>query len=118
MAEMGSFETYTITTGGEAEVGIIERSNEFFVSVLNGLGMAINNPFTEITTMSLGFENPDGFHPSDDRLHRLVVFDELVAMVADRRNDYNFHEVTFWQNAPSQSCLGKIAAARAFKNAE
>lgn len=103
-----NFEKFTLTTGGEEEQIILGRRDAFFAQVLSELGLATANPFTEAASKRLGWEYEGEFYPSDDMLHTLMVFDELVAMVMDRRNQGNNHEVTFWQNNPSAQCLESI----------
>ncbi len=105
---MPEFERFTVTTGAEEEAYINEKREAFFSYVLIALGLAKDNPFIQVETRSIGTEHPEGFHPSDDVVHRLVVFDEMLALVMDRRNDSNCHEITFWRNEPSALLLEQI----------
>ncbi len=103
------------TTGVEEEVRILEQRNLFFKAVTDDIGFAVvpmeNNPFIQIETRGMGFEEANNLRPSDDRLHQLIVFDELLAIVMDRRNIGNKHEVTFWRLEPSEQCTAKIEFA-------
>lgn len=105
---MPEFERFTVTTGAEEEAYINEKREAFFSHVLIVLGLAKDNPFIQVETRSIGTEHPEGFHPSDDVVHRLVVFDEMLALVMDRRNDNNCHEITFWRNEPTVQVADKL----------
>ena len=114
MTEISDWDQATIlTTGGEGEIQIITLRDEFFETVSKRLGFvslaASDNPFIEIKSSDLGNERPAGFTHSDDRVHQMIVCDELLATVFDRRNDANFHEVTFWHRGPSSTCANQIA---------
>ena len=101
-----------LTTGGEEEQLIIDLRDEFFDHVTHKLGFVslsfIDIPFMSLRSSALGTEHPSGFIPSDDRLHQLEVCNELIATVIDRRNDGNYHEVTFWDRSPGDICARQI----------
>ena len=105
-------ETVLLTTGGEEELAIIYLRDQFFEAVSRRLGfltlVVADNPFMDVQSSDLGRETPGGFIYSDDKLHRLLVCDELIATVFDRRNDANFHEVTFWDRQPGSGCALRI----------
>ena len=116
MAEIGDFERFSITTGSEEEVKIAERQNSFFVTVLGKLGVELSNPFVEVKRNPLGREHPDGFYPTEDVLHLLTLSDETLAIVMDRRNDNNFHEVTFFNRLPSEQLLEFVSRMQSTKD--
>jgi hypothetical protein len=99
-----AFNVLRFTTGSEQEEAIIKHRDDFFNSVLLGLGFKedwlARIPATVIER-DLGREQPGSFEPTDDRLHYLVLQNEVLAMVLDRRNDGNYHEVTFWSRPAS-----------------
>jgi hypothetical protein len=91
----------TVTTGGEEEVFILKQRDEFFSKILSRLDIEPTNPFVKIKSNSLGFEDTGHFYPTDDIIHLLEVVDEVVACVVDRRDDWNMHQVTFFNRIPS-----------------
>lgn len=114
MPEMSDWDEARIfTTGGDEEVRVAALCDDFFGDVSRKLGFVslsvADNPFVNVRTLSLGHETPSGFVYSDDRVHELVVCNQLLAMVFDRRNDSNYHEVTFWHRNPSGVCANQIA---------
>jgi hypothetical protein len=115
MAESGDFERFSITTGSEEEATIAERKNSFFAIVLGKLGVESSNPFVEVKRNPLSQELSDGFYPSEDALHSLTLSDEVLAIVLDRRNSNNFHEVTFFERSPSNQLLDFISRMRSAK---
>lgn len=107
-------EVFTVTTGGEEEQLIIERRDEFFERVVRKLGMtAVNNPFVECRTRAVSvqveaFHEGDAIRLSNDWLHELIVCDRALALMLDRRNDYNNHEVSFFACEPTDELLGRM----------
>ncbi len=89
-----------LTTGSEEEREIIEKRDRFFQDVLDGLSTDMSNPYVEQKTKTLGFEEPGYLRSTDDKIHTLEFADEVIAIVFDRRTDWNKHEVTFWQRQP------------------
>jgi hypothetical protein len=77
--------------------------------VLGKLGIEQPNPFVEVRRNPLGQELSDGFYPSEDVLHLLTLSDETLAIVLDRRNDNNYHEVTFFKRTPSKQLLDFVS---------
>lgn len=53
--------------------------------------------FSEIRsrTVCYGTEASAASHPTDDKIHQLLIMDCLVAMVYERRTDMNFIEATY-----------------------
>lgn len=113
MTAMRNWDTSTVlTTGGEEELEIITLRNEFFEYVHKNLGflrLATDNPFVEFSTKTIYEEKDKDVVYSDDFMHRMVVCNQLIAMVFDRRNDGNCHEVAFWQRSPSGVCADQVA---------
>lgn len=107
-------EVFTVTTGGEEEQLIIEQRDAFFGRVIRQLGMrATNNPFIEYHTRAIStrvdtYHEDDAFRLSNDWLHELIVCDQALALVLDRRNDYNNHQVSFFVSEPTDRLLGQI----------
>lgn len=104
--------SFTVTTGGEEECLIIEARDEFFRRTLGAIGMSMSNPFVELQTRALSSPERgaiNGFHASDDFLHELVVRDTALAMVLDRRNGFNSHEVSFYLNHPNEQAVSWLA---------
>ncbi len=85
----------TLTTGSEEELQILKARDQYFDSVLQGHGLPRNHPHVEIETKALGIEEPSAFRASEDRIHLLIIRDQVVAVCIDRRNTFNYHEVTF-----------------------
>lgn len=105
-------QSFRVTTGGEEEQRIIEARDAFFARILGAIGMSLSNPFVEIQSRVLSLRTDSlgrTFHPSDDRLHELVVSDTALALVLDRRTDFNNHEISFYLNHPGEEALVEIA---------
>ena len=116
MAQPHGFERFTVTTGGDEERHIAERRDAYFAHVIAELGLPTDFPWAEHIrrlAKNLHFEGPDKLYPTDDWLYQLIVCDETLAMVLDRRTTANYHEVSFWRSEPSQRCMGRIATVLA-----
>lgn len=106
-------ESFRVTTGGEEERQIIEARDEFFARVLGSIGIGLTNPFAEVQSRVLSLRThtfSQQFDPSDDWLHELLVHDVALAVVLDRRTDFNNHEVSFYLNRPGDEALSLLAA--------
>lgn len=108
-----SFERLTLTTGSDEETRILERRDAYFGKILKDFGITAANPFIKIETRAIGVESPTRLEASGDCVHLLIIHDELVALVYDRRNDFNNHEVTFFTRRPSPELLAFILGIRA-----
>jgi hypothetical protein len=111
-----SYDILRVTTGGEEEQEIFAQRDVFFEGVLRALDFTQmpveQNPFVTVEIRTLGVEDPTGLRPLDDRIHQLLVCSELLAIVMDKRNDFNSHEVTFWSRRPSPECEAQMQAIR------
>jgi hypothetical protein len=106
------FERLILTTGSDEETEILKRRDAYFDHVLKGFSLSAANPFVKIETRAIGVESPTRLEASGDCAHALIIHDELVALVYDRRNDYNNHEVTFFTRRPSPKLLSFILNIR------
>ncbi len=106
------FERHILTTGSDEEEQIREKRDAYFSKVLKDLGVSAANPFVKIETRAIGVESPTRLEASDDCVHTLIIHDELVALVYDRRNDFNNHEVTFYTRNPTPELRSFIFGLR------
>jgi hypothetical protein len=116
MSEKGSFEKFTATTGGEEECHIIEQKDLFFTGLLASYGIERLEVFATSSSRYLAFDDfeqyDDRIRRSDDVLHTLTLFDEVIGLVYDRRNDTNFHSVSFHASELSEFGQTKLANLR------
>lgn len=84
-----------ITTGGEEELYIIERRDEFFRSVRAAMGLAAIEWDSAFRVKEYQLNHTD-WHPTDHRLHELSWGGEVpIAQVRDVRDDFNRHLILF-----------------------
>lgn len=102
---MTDFERFKATTDGSVEIEIAERSRAFFGRVLSKHGIQPEWPWVESSTKSTGVDRGSKIDPDDGNIRALVVHDETLAIVYDRRTDFNMHEVTFYERNPSPELL-------------
>jgi hypothetical protein len=116
MTEKGIFEKFTVTTGGEEEGYILEQKDLFFSELLAGYNIDRLEVFAEISSRYLAFEGFDQYDDrirrSDDVLHTLTLFDEVIGLVYDRRSMSNFHSVSFHISELSEFGQKKLADLR------
>ena len=90
-------EMLTLTTGGEEEGQISQAGDNFFTTVRESLENAeLDIRDTQLELYHFREDNRDAvIWPSDGYLRLLTVNDEITASVLDRRDGFNFHQVSF-----------------------
>ena len=67
----------------------------FFEKVIEDYGFKPFGAFSEIRSRIVEYGMESKPHPTDDKIHQFLLQDCLVAMVYERRTDFNFIEATY-----------------------
>lgn len=67
----------------------------FFEQVIKDYGLEPFGVFSEIRSRTVEYGTESKTHPTDDKIHQFLVQDCLIAMVFERRTDFNFIEATY-----------------------
>lgn len=120
MSEKGRFEKFTVTTGGEEERYILEQRDAFFAELIASYGIERLEVFARITSSYLTLDDFDQYDDrvrrSDDILHTLTLFDEVIGLVYDRRDIGNYHSVSLHTSPLSE--IGQKRLERALENSQ
>lgn len=67
----------------------------FFEKVIEDYGFKPFGVFSEIKSRTVEYGMESKPHPTDDKIHQLLIQDCLVSMVYERRTELNFIEATY-----------------------
>ena len=109
--------TLRFTTGGDEEAEITRQRDVFFQDIREELGLGTTRCDVFFTAESRGLYRPIGAEndtqPTDDCIHLLDFAGiQTVASVLDRRDDMNFHVVTFSAHLLSLHAMDRVLALR------